>query len=271
MRLLAKIILIILFIPVYLIFLFSINLRFQILKPSFWNNTFSSDGVYTKLSLSIKKNIESQTIFEGGRASDVKIITDLITPENIRDAISKNINNILLFANAKASEIMVYIPVNKIPESLLSLNFNLIKTETNLPDLLKEFNVSGINESQVQLVSHLGFVSWLIFGAACLLIVLIFCLLYISVDFGKRLIAPGVALVLSGIAALAVRGAAVVIQTNWAKDLAGSSNMGDSIIGIVVPPIIQAIFNLWLYFGIAALVMGFLLFFIKKLRYTKSK
>lgn len=271
MKFFVRTILVIIYIPIFLIFLFAVNLRFQLLTPSFWDKTFSSGDTYSKLSESINKNLESQTIAEGGRASDVKILTDLITPENVKDAISRNINNVLQYANGKTKELTVYIPVNKIPETLLSKNLNKVKTEMSLTALLKEFNVSGISASQIQLISRVGSVSWLVFITTSLLMVLLFYLLYISVGFGKRLVAPGMALIISGIVALFVVGAGTVIQINWAKDLAGSPNMGDSIIRMVVPPIIQSVLRVWLYSAVVVLILGFALVFVKKSEYNKLK
>ena len=264
MKFLIKLLLVILYVPVFLIFIFAVNLRFQLLTPSFWDKSFSSESTYSKLSVSINKNLESQTIAEGGTKGDVRILTDLITPENIKDTISKNINNLLLYANGKANDLNVYIPVNKIPESLLSNNFNKVQTEMSLTELLKDFNVQGISASQIQLISRAGYISWLGFIISSILVVLLLGLLYIFVGVGKRLVAPGMVLVISGITALLVTGAGTIIRINWTKDLAGSPNMGDSIIGIVAPPIVQGLLNVWLYFAAASLILGFALFFVKK-------
>ncbi len=241
------------------------------MTASFWEKTFTSGDIYSVLSASINKNLESQTIAEGGKASDVKIFTDLITPGNLEDLITRNVNNVLQYVNGKTSEFIVYVPVNKIPESLLSKNINTVKTEMSLPELLKEFNVPGISANQIQSISQTGTGSWILYILTSLILVLLFCLLFISEGFGKRLVAPGIALVISGVLALIIAGAGTIIRINWARDLAGSSNMGDSIIGIVAPPVIQGLLSIWLLFGSAAIVLGFILFFVKKPRYNKSK
>ncbi|MCX6704519.1 MAG: hypothetical protein NTZ07_03700, partial [Candidatus Woesebacteria bacterium] len=89
-------------------------------------------------------------------------------------------------------------------------------------------------------------------------------LLYLLIDFGKRLSAPGITLILDGIVALLATLSGTIIQINWTKDLAGRSNMGDAIIGIVAPPVIQRILSVWFLFGAAAIILGVMLFFIKK-------
>ena len=264
MKFLARLILIFIFIPVFIIFLFTVNLRFQLLTPSFWDKTFSSGDTFSALSTSINKNLETQTIAEGGRASDVEIFTGLITSENLKETFSKNINNVLRYANGKADDLIVYIPVNKIPQSLLSIGFSKIKTEMSLTALLTEFNMPGVSASQIQLVSKVGLFSWLAFIITSSLIFILLFLLYISVSSGKRLVAPGIALIISGTIALLAVGAGTVMRINMEKDFAERINLGDSITGIISPPIIQAVLSLWLYFAATAIILGFVLFFVKK-------
>ncbi|OGM88798.1 hypothetical protein A2573_00140 [Candidatus Woesebacteria bacterium RIFOXYD1_FULL_43_18] len=264
MKFLARLILIFLFIPVFIIFLFAVNLRFQLLTPSFWDKTLSSGDTFRALSASINKNLEKQAIDEGGRAGDVEILTNLITPENLEETFNKNINNFLRYANGRANDLIVYVPVNKIPLPLLSTGFDKIKTEMSLTELLKEFNVQGVSPSQIQMVSKLGPVSWIVFAGVTLFLALLLFLLYASVGSGKRLAAPGMALFISGLLALTAAGAGTVLRINMAKDLPVSPVMGDSIIGIVVPPIIQGVLTLWLYFAASAVILGLLLFFVKK-------
>lgn len=264
MKIVAKIFLTIVFIPIFILFLFSVNLRFQFLVPSFWQKGFESHYTYSKLASSISKSLESQTIAEGGRASDVEILTDLVSAENLKDVVSKNISNVLQYANGRSDEIIVYIPVSKIPKALLSKNFTVIKEQMKLTDLLKEFNMTGIPSSQVHLISKAGIFSWIFFGITSILLILLMYLLYRLVDSGKRLVAPGVALVLSGLSASIIAASGTIIRINWDKDLAVSANLGDSIIGIVAPPIIQGIFSAWSIFAVGTIVIGSVLFFVKK-------
>ena len=135
---------------------------------------------------------------EGGKVGDIQILTDLITPENLQDLIGKNINNVLQFANGKAGELIVYVPVNKIPKQLLSKSFGDMKEQMKLTDLLTEFNVSGISPSQIQMISRVGAGAWLFLIVTCLVSILVLYLLYILVVSGKRLVAPGVSLILGG-------------------------------------------------------------------------
>lgn len=271
MKFVLKLILTILFVPLFLILLIVVTARFQLLAPSFWENAFNANDTYSQLSVSINKNLVAQTIAEGGTGSDIRIFTDLISPENLKDVIDKNIVNVLTYANGKAKEIIVYLPINKIPKSLLSINFNKVTDQTPLPNLLKEFNVSGISPAQIQLISRAGFVVWVFLIVSIILPVLLLYLLYLLIDSGKRLVAPGLALVLAGVVTTAAYVIGTVIRINWTKDLAGSVNTGDSIIGILAPPILGAVVKVWLLYAISAMILGIILFFIKKPRYNKPR
>jgi hypothetical protein len=272
MKFIAKFVLTVIFIPVFLIFLLAVNLRFQLLTPSYWEGIFSLSGTYSELSSAVNKNLVFQTVAQGGSASDVKILTDLLSPENLKDVINTNIINVLQYANGKAKEITVYLPVEKIPATLISGSFTNISERMSLTDFLKEFNISGISASQIQSVSRLGLGSWIFLVSTVLLMFLLLYLLYLLVKGGKRLIAPGLALVISGTTAFLIRGVIVVIEADWVKALTISANTGNLFIGIIVPPVIQGVLKIWLSFAAGAIVLGVILFFIKKPLYnSKSK
>jgi hypothetical protein len=142
----------------------------------------------------------------------------------------------------------------------------------SLTDFLKEFNISGISASQIQSVSRLGLGSWIFLVSTVLLMFLLLYLLYLLVKGGKRLIAPGLALVISGTTAFLIRGVIVVIEADWVKALTISANTGNLFIGIIVPPVIQGVLKIWLSFAAGVIVLGVILFFIKKPLYnSKSK
>ena len=269
MKFVFKLILTILFIPLFLILLIGVTVRFQLLVPSFWENTFSASSTYSKLSISVNKNLESRVVAEGGKASDVKILTDLITPGNLKDTVDKNIDNVLQYANGKVNEIIIYIPVNKIPGSLLSKNFDKVTEQMSLTELLKEFNIHDISPVQIQMISRVGIGAWFFLVIICLISALLLYLLYLLIGPGKRIIAPGVALILAGVMASFATFSGTIVLINWAKDLVGSSNLGDSIIGIVVPPVIQGVLRTWLLLASTAIVLGVVLLFLRK-PYNKS-
>jgi hypothetical protein len=272
MKFIAKFVLTVIFIPVFLIFLLAVNLRFQLLTPSYWQGIFSLNGTYSELSSAVSKSLVSQTVAQGGVAGDVKILTDLLSSENLKDVINTNISNVLQYANGKAKEITVYLPVNKIPVALIPGNFTNISQRMSLTDFLKEFNISGISTSQIQAISRLGLESWIILFSSVLLMLLLLYLLYLLVSRGKRLIAPGLALVISGTLALLIHWIIMVIQTDWVKALVTSANTGNILIGIIVPPVIQGVLKIWSSVAFGVIILGIILFFIKKPLYnSKSK
>ena len=264
MKIVTRFILTIIFIPVFLIFLFSINLRFQFLVSSFWQKNFESHDTYSKLASSISKSLESQTIAEGGRASDVKILTDIASSENLRDLIEKNIDMILQYANGKAKEFTVYIPVSKIPKALLSKNFKGVTEYMSASELIKEFNISVISPRELQMISQVGKAVWALFIVAFLLSMLLVYLLYLLVDSGKRLIALGLPIFLTGLIVFILSASGTIIRINLEKDLMRSTNLGDLLIGIVAPPIIQGIISAWSIFAVVTIIIGSVLFFVKK-------
>ena len=225
---------------------------------------------YSKLSSSISKSLESQTIAEGGRASDVKIFTDIASAENLRDLIEKNINIVLQYADGKTGELTVYIPVSKIPKALLSKNFKGVTEYMSASELIKEFNISVISPQQLQMISQVGKAVWALLIVAFLLSMLHIYLLYLLVDSGKRLIALGFPIFLSGLIVFILSASGTIIRVNLEKDLTGSTNLGDLLIGIVAPPIVQGILSVWSIFAVVTIVIGSVLFFVKKPVYNSK-
>jgi hypothetical protein len=223
------------------------------------------------LSKSINTNLESGAVAEGGEVGDVEIFTDLITPENIKDLIDRNIINTLAYANRKANQIIVYIPVSKIPNSLLSNNLDKVTEQISLPDLLKEFNVSGITQEMIERVSYFGIWAWMLFVSTVIISVLLIFLMYLLTSAGKRLLVPGIALVLSGATTLAVVFLGKAILSAWINGISDSQNLGSSIIKIIIPPIIFEVLVTWSIYAVMALIFGVILFFIKKQEYNIQK
>jgi len=264
MKFIAKLILVIIFIPSFLLFILSLNFRLQFLSATFWQSNFNTNNIYSKLSLSISKDLESQTIAGGGRASDVEPLTDLVTPENIKDVVGKNIVNILNYANGKSTDFFVYIPVSKIPKPLLSKNFAGLKEQTKLSDLVKEYNVEGISLTQIQAISRFGVIAWMALAITLLFLTLLFYCIYLLVVPGKQLVAPGLAFILSGIMIYLFSSIGNAVQMSLANDLSSSQSLGDSIIKIVTPSIIRGFLSVWTLSAILATVLGVILLFFKK-------
>lgn len=264
MKFIAKLVLIIIFIPSFLLFILAINFRLQFLSASFWQANFNTNNIYSKLSSSISQDLEAQTIGGGGKSSDIKILTDLVSTENIKDAVDKNITNILNYANGKSKKLFVYLPVSKIPKSLLSKNLATLKEQTELSDFIKKFNIEGISLTQIQIISRFGIIAWMSFIITLLFSALLFYCIYLLVDSGKSLIATGLAFILSGIAIYLFSVFGNAIQISLVNSLSDSTNLGESIVRIVLPSVIRGFLSVWKLSAVLATAFGVVLLFFKK-------
>ena len=248
----------------FLLLILAVNFRLQFLSASFWQSNFNTNNIYAKLSSSISKDLESQTVAEGGRVSDVKPLTDIVTPENLKDVIGKNIVNVLNYANGKSPDLLVYIPVSKIPKSLLSKSITGLKEQMKLSDLVKQFNVEGVSLAQIQAASRFGIIAWMLLIVTLLFLALLFYCIYLLVSPGKQLVAPGLAFILSGITIYLFSRIGNAVQTSLANDLSSSQSLGNSIVRIIVPSIIRGFLSVWTLSAIIATILGIILLFFKK-------
>lgn len=263
MRFALKLILTILFIPLFLILLIGVTVRFQFLSPSFWENTFTSGNTYSQLSISLKNDLELRTVQAGGKRSDIKALTDLVSPEILKDLINGNIRNILLYANGKSKEIIVYLPLNKLPTGIVPVSFRKFTENMRLADFMEEFNISGISDAQIRIIGRTGAYSWVVLATSIFLAALIFYLLWLCTEVGKRLIAHGVALIISGTLTWILSGAGNVVGRNLTTN--------SSIIKIIVPTIIGGVIKVWMIIGVGTVILGIILFFVKKGYYNKTE
>jgi hypothetical protein len=271
MKFIIKSFLAILFIPVFLLLLLAVTFKFQLLDSSFWQKTFSQGSVYSNLSASLGSYIEEKVTAEGGSRSDAKIFTDLVSPENLKDVIDKNLAEVLTYLNGESKGIIVYVPLDKVPPQLLPQKLGKISQHMALGDFLREFNMGEISPSQIASLSSLGRDSWYFLALAAVLTTGILILLLLLVDTGGRFVAAGTALVISGVIVVAGVGVGRIIFSGMANTLLKKPNITQEIVGSLLPPIALGILNLWVYFGAAALVLGIVLFFIKKPYYNKPK
>lgn len=245
-------------IPVFIILILSINIRFQFLMPGFWMNTLERANVYSKISSVISESLESKVSAEGGRKSDVAVLTSIISPLNVKDFTEKNFQSILYFANGKTSEVNVYIPVIESSENSATLE------KISFMQFVKDYNIQGITQEDLNIISKFGLWSWLLLAASTFLIALIFFLMYQITPFGKHLGGMGTIVILPGIFMIGF----YLLLNYFAKLLSGnyvsSSNIGTALGAVVAPPIIGEIIKIWLAGGILMIVLGILLFFVKK-------
>ncbi len=254
MKFTAKLVLILLFIPLFLVGILAISVKFQVLQPDFWQTTFRANDVYTKLAVALKNTAETQTVKEGGSLQEARVLTNLITSSNLQDFIEKNLENILDFANGKVKEAIVYIPINKLPGGLLPKNLGKISENMPLATLLAEFNVHGIQKAQIDSLSQVGLWSTRFLIADLVLIGLILAGLIFLVDEGNRFVAPGIAFLISGLLILAVS------LFVWVK----GSEPSQVLLSTFAPYVLGKILRLWMWAGVTAVILGLILLFVKK-------
>lgn len=260
MKIIAKIVLNILFVVIVILFSISLTLKFQILDANFWKNTFNDNGTYSQLSVVIKNNLESQVVTGGGSKGDAAALTDLVTPANVKDVIENNIDNLLGFINDGTKDIFVYLPVDKIPAEFLPVTKNKISEETKLQDLLNEFNIQGVSAVQIEQIKTIGMVANVTLILSIIVMVGILFALNLS---GLTLFFGGLFV---GVGAIII----VFLENAITLGLSSEQNMVVVILRIVSPPVLQKISSFWLPESLIMIVVGVILLFIKK-SYTKSK
>ncbi len=264
MKTALQVILVILFVPIFLIFLLTLTFKYQVLEPSFWRNSFEKHDVYTKLSNSLQDSLERETKKGGGDIGISKILTGLLTPENLKDFLDRNFENFLNYANGKVKDAIVYIPFSKIPKELIPRNLNRLNEEMPLKTFLANFQGGGTGGFPVEQVP--GFVknatAVMIVSGILSLIILFF--LFKNVGKGKRFIAPGAAFIASGVITVLIAFLAGVASKNIAVGFNVPGNLPKIIISIISPPVLTEISKTWMYFGVGIVVLGIIPIFLKK-------
>jgi hypothetical protein len=266
MKIIARVLLIILAFPIFVLCALSINVRFQFLSPVFWTSTFEKGTVYSRISESMKSRLIQNVVAEGGKESDVASLSNLISANGLKVFAEENITSILAYANGKSPEVIVYVPAATKDFSEVSTQGSLQDLLQKMPlsDFLKDFNISGINPSDLILISKFGMFSWLLFAVSLVLLFLLLLAAYGVTDSGKRLVTPGIVLLLPGLLVLAASFAADFASDVLNINFAASSNIGASLVAIIAPPVIRGMAIFWLWFGALSVLLGISLFFIKK-------
>ncbi len=264
MKNLIKLLLTLIFIPVSILCLFSITAKFQLLNSNFWKNDFKNNNVYVKLSEVIKTAAENQTEKGGGKKGDFQSLTDIITPNLVEDFVSRNIDNFIGFANGKSKELLVYIPITKIPKEFSPKSVGLNSEEIPLTALLSKFNITVGQDLPISQIAYFGMAAT--YALAGLLSVLLICifLLFLLTENGKRFVFPGLALFLSGVIILVVSIFGYAIKTSMLTDWAKGTEPSQIILSTFAPYVLQEVLRTWAIVGFIMVILGIVLFFIKK-------
>lgn len=271
MRILAQILLIVLFVILFLAELISTTLKFTLLNYNFWEISLQKYSVYQSLTDVSKSSFESQIDREGGNKNDIKFLTDLITPENTKDVVNRNLRYFLDFANGMSSQINVYLPIEKVPSNILPKNLLEIKSEMPLFELFAKFNFQGWQDLPLQNLSNVGkVVTYLFVGLSSLLVFLIISLVFL-VERGKRFISLGIGFIFCGGLTFLLISITTNLNMMLSKSLVNNSSIALVILGTILSPVITEIMFAWKIVGLIIFILGFGLFFVKKPTYNNSK
>lgn len=266
MRIIAQVFLVFSFICIFFVGLISATLKFEILNGNFWQKTFEKQTVYQDLASVFKDSFEEQVSKEGGSVGDVKVISSLMTEENTRDIVDKNIRNILGFVNGEKNRIDIYLPLDKIPSDFLPQNVTKLGNEIPLTQLLIKLNFQDLQNIRLERFSRLGETnSYILIGTFCLFSV-VSILIFFLTRSGSRFIVPAMAFIISsGITFLLAILFSDTIRI-LSDDLITRSSVAAVAIAIVLPPVTFEIVNTWKVISLVFLLMGVILFFVKKPR-----
>ncbi len=253
MKIITKLILIIFFIPTILLVVISSTLKFQLLDFKFWQNNFKVNNVYVILSQDVKKYVENQNIKGGGKTEDLKILTDIITPDLTEDIVIHNLNNFLNFVNGKNEKFLVYIPVKKLPKEFIPTSVDLQSEEIAFKNLISKFNFTLPLDLPVSQIAYLGlFVNYLFFGSIIL-----------SISFALLLYkfkSLGLGLIFSGIFILILSLSIFLIRESFSSQI---------ILSTFMPYILQEMLKVWGIVGGVILGLGLICFYLERRIYAK--
>src|SRR3990167_9521662 len=271
MRSVASAFLIIFFVLISFISLLTATFKFQLLDYNFWQRSFEKNNVYQNLAVVIKNSLESQIEKEGGSKNEVKVLTDLITTENLKDFIGKNIQNILSFVNGRTPQVIAYIPVSIIPKSLLPKNLIGIQSEIPLKDLLTKFNYQNYQSLPLQELGSLGRPATFVFMGLVSVLAVIFILLVLLVKESSRLTAPGIAVFSSGVLTLIISKIGGSLKTLSSDGLSNNYSLANILAGNLLPPLIKEFMKTWSIIVTVLVIIGVALFFVRKPSYNIPK
>ena len=273
MKFLAKTLLILISIPLIIICMLSVNIKFQFLSSGFWIKSFESGNVYSKVSSIVEDRLIERVEAEGGMKSDIKVLSDLISPQSLKTVFERNIESILLYANGKTPEMSVFVPLalSDALEGRDYYNLDNFSEKMTFAEFLEKFNIDSVKSSDIEVVSKFGTQSTILIITSFGILVLVFVLMYLATNSGKRFIAPAIALSLSGLVILGASFGTDYMNRMLVRDLTDSANMGASLVAAFAPPVIQNLMDIWIWFGASALILGIAAFFVRKPKTAENK
>lgn len=219
MKKLIKMILGIVFVPLFLLLVAVFTVKIYFLSPDFWKSVYAQE-FYGKITQVLK-------------TQDEEILID---PVVLKDAADKNIVKVIDFLNGKNPDLLVYIPKE--------LDFTFAGGEVGVKPLLDKYlSVDPTVINNIMLLERTSFYVNLVLIVAAILILTIFLIA------GRT---SGVYLVTGGLSLLLAAGLINFIKIQWVRDLL-PKNEGIAVIGI---PLMGKVSSLWVNYSIGTLVLG---------------
>lgn len=261
MKLLIKVLLSIIFIPLFVITVFLVSAKYQMLSINFWKESLIKGNVYSTLSKEIKNFTETKTLNGGGKVGDVKILTDMATPLNVQDFVEKNISNILAFTTNKKNELIIYVPFSKLPSGLKPQSEALSSDYLPYTALAQKFNIDREVLSIGQL-AYLGRTIDYAFVISVSVLILISILLVLIDKNSKQYQALGINLLISGPILILCSKIFSFMETSFIRDSQNLKEPGFVLFSIIAPPILSEIFRVWIIVGTITFAVGIVLIFL---------
>lgn len=249
LKIIIKILLTIIGIPVFIAVILLMIVKLQLLNPNYWQKIFLANNVYTKVSDVVIKNLNNQVIASGSTKDDAKIIIDLITPENTQDLIDQNIIRVLNYINGKNNNLTLYIPTKRIPDSFLSEK----QINDNLSNLINTQSLKNIGKIVNYLLTLSGF---------CLIVV--FGLLFAFSSSNKRLISFSIYLVCTSVVLTIIGVLLRICINNYFSVLRTSDNLIRTIMETILPVITSVLIDNLFAISVIIGTLGVLFVFVKK-------
>jgi uncharacterized protein YpmB len=263
MKIVTQIFLSILFLVSFTLLLATSTIKFQILNYNFLVNSFYKHNVYEDLSTSIKASFDKQVKSEGGNKNDIQVLTDLITPDNTADFVNKNLKNSLDFLDGKNKELIVYVPVSKIPKNLISKRISSLSEEMSIKTFASEINFRGIEnipfEEAVQIYKYNTYL-WVISGVVSVIFLI---LLFLQTEKGKNFSGLGISILLSGLVTFVFANIVYNLQLIILGKTV-SDSLQTVLLTRVLPPVLNNISRTWNIYGCVLVVTGLVFLFVRK-------
>lgn len=282
---LTKLALSLLFIPMSLLLLCLISLRFILLNSSFLINSLNNSKVYEAVASQTQKalntNIEEHYLEESIMLNneDVKkilrdkkdsqkiLVEKLVTKEFVKDIAEQNIERIVSFLNGAKDIPNLYLPIQQFLPVNNSPNGVIFSNNTDF----KRFIESLYNETSTQVysqISLLGKTGFILNMLILLLVVtqgliLLFFYRAEGVNVGWQNV--GLILLTTGITLIMATKLVTITTMNLANDLMESQEPIIILTILIIKPLLTNIFNMW-WLGSAIILTIALFIFIKGIK-----